>query len=199
MSSEILDACDKIVGAVTQIRAALAVGSGDWAFPVGTTDAPVEDWYCAQFHTWKGGTTGHTGLDLNLDRSPWGDVDRGFPIWAIASGQVWAVGYSPGWVGVVVIRHQHDGAPLWVRYAHLAPDITWVEGQIVAPGDQVGVIGNYTSGLGGDHLHCDMARDAFEWNWYRTPNFSWVDPVPILKAHLDPDKVDAMLRKGTDA
>jgi len=195
--NEILLSCDRIDAELGRIRTLVGVPDESWAFPVGTSEAPPEKWYCAQYHTYAGSpSAGHTGIDLNLDRSPWGDVDRGFPVWAIAKGQVTSVNHSPGWVGVVVIRHEHQGRPLWVRYAHLAPDSIVSYGQEVAPGELVGVIGNYIAGRGGDHLHFDMCRDAFSWSWYRTSGYDWVDPVPILKAHLDPDRVDAMLRKG---
>jgi murein DD-endopeptidase MepM/ murein hydrolase activator NlpD len=202
-NTEILLACDRIddqlevIGSeVKTIRTLAGMPAGAWVFPIGTEEAPAEDWYCAQYFTWDGHPeVGHTGLDLNLDRTPYGDVDRGFPVWSIAMGRVHSVGSSIGWVGVVVIEHQHEGQSLYVRYAHLAPDSIVSEGQLVTPGQLIGVIGNYIRGKGGDHLHYDMAPNKFNWWQYRTPDVGWRDPVPILKAHLPPERVDAMLER----
>lgn len=163
-----------------------------WALPVGTLQYPAARWYAAQLHTWPGP---HTGIDLNLDVAPYGDIDRGQPVFAIANGTVHQVGSSAGWVGVIVIQVQHQGAPLWVRYAHLdRASISLHPGDTVSAGQQLGVIGNYLPE--GDHLHLDIASEAFTWSWYRTASVDWIDPVPILKAHLDPAQVEAMLRRG---
>jgi murein DD-endopeptidase MepM/ murein hydrolase activator NlpD len=161
-----------------------------WVLPVGTEDFPPERWYVAQRHTQS-----HTGLDINLDEPPWGDVERGFPIFSIASGMVLEVGQSDGWLSVVVIRHQHEGDPIYVRYAHLE-SISLFEGQGVEANNVVGYLGNWKGGDGGDHLHFDMALDHFHWAAWRTPGVTWVDPVPVLKAHINPDLVDAMMRRG---
>ena len=92
---------------------------------------------------------------------------------------------------MIVIRHEHEGAPLWVRYAH-------VEGYM-EPGDAVRggrCLGDFADWpMKGDHLHIDMALDAFTREWL-DPNIRWQNPVGIFKAHLDPARVDAMLRKG---
>ena len=166
-----------------------------WHFPVGEGEYPPERWYCATWHDLTGARNGgykHTGLDLNLDVSPWGDVERAYNlgIYAIADG---VVAFSTEtWSGVpmIVIRHEHEGAPLWVRYAHLH----WgpPEGLMIKAGALLGGFANWETG---DHLHIDMALDAFTREWL-DPNIRWRDPVPILKAHLDPERVDAMLRKG---
>jgi len=166
-----------------------------WAFPVGTEQYPPEKWYCAQYHT-----ATHTGIDLNLDVSPWGDVDRGMPVGAVADGVIYAAGYSPSYLGSIILQVEHGGIPLYVRYWHLADDMifrSWQSGQSVGAGECLGHIGNYTLGAGGDHCHLDMRNQPFEPHWWFTSHpGGWLDPVPILKAHLDPVLVDAMLRKG---
>ena len=167
-----------------------------WVFPVGTAGAPVAEWYCAQYHTFNG-KTGHTGLDLNLDRAPWGDVDRGEPVYAVTAGVVESVGFSESWRGVVVLRVEHEGKPLWVRYAHLEREPVMVDaGQEVSAGYLLGRLGDYQRGAGGDHLHFDMALDAFGWNYWLTPGIRWVDPVRVLRAHLPAEWVEAMLARG---
>jgi murein DD-endopeptidase MepM/ murein hydrolase activator NlpD len=170
-----------------------------WAFPVGSEQYPLEQWYCAQYHTYDPGPppSGHTGLDLNVQVGGKGDVDRGQEVFAIAEGVVTSAGYSNehtgDWLGCVVIRVIHAGRFLWVRYGHLAREEMTREGQVVDAGDRLGALGNYTGGAGGDHLHLDAALDAFEWNWYRSNSIRWVDPLPILRAHLDGGLVDRML------
>lgn len=170
-----------------------------WAYPVGSCEYPTEEWYCAAWHDTTGAKNDgycHTGIDENVDHYPWGDVDRGQPVWAIASGTVYAAGYSNSYLGGVVIEIEHDGTPLWVRYWHLE-SCDWKPGDMIMVDDCIGHIGNYTLGAGGDHLHLDMARNPFQPHWWFTkhPDIRWIDPVPVLKAHLDPAVVDAMLKK----
>ena len=159
-----------------------------WMLPVGTEEYPPDRWYVAQFHT----PSEHTGIDINLDKAPWGDVERGFPIWAIADGVVIQVGYSSGWLGVVVVEHQHQGKPLFVRYAHLEEELAVDEGDEVVAGDLLGRLGDWRTG---DHLHFDMAGERFVWSEWLT-NRQWLDPMSVLKAHIDPSFVEAMARRG---
>ena len=165
-----------------------------WAFPVGDATYPPERWYCATWHDLTGALNGgyrHTGLDINLDVAPWGDIERmlGLQVYALAHG---VVTYSGEWSGngVCVIEHLHNGAPLWVRYAHIVPTVR--AGDMVQPGQTLGPFDNWRTG---DHLHLDMALDRFAREWLAT-GIRWVDPIPVLKAHLDPVRVDAMLRRG---
>jgi murein DD-endopeptidase MepM/ murein hydrolase activator NlpD len=174
------------------------VDADAWAFPVGEQAYPPERWYAATFHDLTGALNNgykHTGIDLNLDVSPWGDIERtlGLSVYALTVGVVEYV--TTAWSGVpmLVIRHAHDGAPLWVRYAHIVPAVKL--GDSVKAGTKIGPFANYTQGAGGDHLHLDMALDQFAREWL-DPAIRWVDPVPVLKAHLDPARVDAMLKKG---
>lgn len=166
-----------------------------WMLPVGTEEYPPDTWYSASMHDLTGRRNNgyrHTGVDLNLDVAPWGDVDRGMPVWSVADGVVDQVGRSGGWLGVVVIEHSHAGAPLYARYAHLG-EIAVSTGQAVLAGDLIGDIGNYLSG--GDHLHFDMATEWFMWREWLSGR-DWVDPVDVLKAHVDPEAVEAMIRRG---
>lgn len=202
-SVEILDEIDALVA---ELRVLLGDGdeaNGEWAYPVGTPKYPTTDWYAATLHDPTGKLNsgyGHTGIDLNVDKKPWGDVDRGQPVYAIADGVVHRVHYSTSYLGSTVIQVEHDGAPLWLRYWHLENDVnfrvvsSWTR---IEKGDLLGHIGNYTLGAGGDHLHLDAALDPFEPHWWFTyhPEVRWVDPVPILKEHLDPALVDEMLRR----
>jgi len=168
-----------------------------WAYPVGSEEFPTTMWKCDQYHLWsKANPDGHTGIDLNGDKAPYGDIDRGQPIWAIADGVVHDRGHSDGWLGVIVVKHQHDGADLYVRYAHLDPQTFQVEiGDHVNAGDLLGKLGDYRGGDTGDHLHFDMCLDKMTWSEFKTQGKRWVDPVPVLKAHLQPAVIDQMLKK----
>ena len=184
------------VNGVPYVRQQVMSETPTWHFPVGEGSYPPEKWYCATWHDLTGALNNgyrHTGIDINLDVSPWGDVERtlDLSVYAIADGVVTYA--TANWSGVpmVVIRHEHDGAPLWVRYAHvecyLAADTS------VRAGEDLGGFSDWPQR--GDHLHLDMALDEFTREWL-APNIRWVDPVPVLKAHLAPATVDAMLRKG---
>lgn len=192
------------VNTIETILEELAEPTPQWTYPAGSDEYPTRQWYCACWHDPTGVLNdgyGHTGIDLNVDRYPWGDVDRGQPVIAVTDGIIHAVGYSTNYLGGVVIRIDHAGLSLYVRYWHLEDDATfraWRPGQAVRAGDVIGHIGNYTQGAGGDHLHFDMALDPFEPHYWftRHPEVCWIDPLPILKAYLDPEIVDAMVFKG---
>jgi murein DD-endopeptidase MepM/ murein hydrolase activator NlpD len=139
---------------------------------------------------------GHTGIDLNGDRPPHGDIDRGEPVWAVAQGTVHDRGYSDGWLGVVVLLVEHEGEALYVRYGHLAPDtFTKGIGDQVKPNDLLGNLGDYQAGDTGDHLHLDTCLDPFTWHEFKTAGKRWIDPVPVLKAHLQEKVIEEMLKK----
>lgn len=169
-----------------------------WAFPVGNAEYPPEAWYAASLHDPTGVLNDgykHTGLDLNLDKAPWGDVERilGLAVYAIADGVVTYL--TDNWSGVpmIVVKHEHNGVPLWTRYAHILPTVTL--GETITAGQTIGAFANYTQGTGGDHLHFDMATDEFTREWLTT-DINWIDPVPVLKTHLNPSTVDEMLKRG---
>ena len=180
-------------GAVYVCRPMETVGPESWQFPVGDADYPPSSWYCATWHDPTGARNGgyrHTGIDINLDVAPWGDIERklGLSVYAIAPG---AVTFSVwDWYGnpMIVVRHEHEGAPLYTRYAHIVPVVK--TGRTVEAGE---LLGSFADWHTGDHLHLDMSRTAYEREWF-TPGM--IDPVPVLKAHLDPAIVEAMLRKG---
>lgn len=169
-----------------------------WQFPVGSSTYPPPEWYAATLHDQTGALNngyGHTGIDLNLDHAPWGDIDRGQPVFAVADGILHATDYSAKWLGSIVIEVIHDGAPLWLRYWHLENNTAFrAVGGVIEAGDLLGHIGNYS---GGDHLHFDAALDPFAPHWWftRHPDVRWVDPVDVLKAHLPSDIVDEMLKR----
>jgi len=165
-----------------------------WHLPVGEEMYPAEKWYCATWHDPTGVRNNgykHTGIDLNLDVSPWGDVERvlDLSIFAIADGAVHFItdnGYGPP---MIVVRHEHDGEWLYVRYGHITPAVRI--GDVISAGQRLGGFADWPKG--GDHLHFDMSRTAYTTQWF-TPGM--LDPVPVLKTHHDPAVVDAMLRRG---
>ena len=165
-----------------------------WAFPVGDADYPPARWYCATWHSPKGelnrNNYKHTGVDLNLDETPWGDVERtlGLSVSALAFGVVHFV--TQNWYGnpMVVIRHEHEGAPLYVRYAHIVPVVK--VGETVYAGTKLGPFANWRTG---DHLHLDMATAPYTTVWFPA---GMMNPVPILELHLGTGPVAEMLAKG---
>lgn len=173
-----------------------------WVLPVGTAQYPAVKWgvrgYTHDLRTTSenpnrrnGKPWPHTGYDINLDVAPYGDIERGMPVVSIAHGVVHYVTDEWSGVGLCVVCHIHDGAPLYVRYAHITVHVR--AGDIVEAGQVIGIIADYPNE--GDHLHFDMALDPFMREWI-TSNVRWIDPAPILRAHIDPALVDAMLRVG---
>ena len=168
-----------------------------WSFPVGNGQYPPERWYAATLHGKNSNYSSgfHTGIDLNLDVSPRGDIERtlGLSVYAVADGIVTYITQNWSGVPMLVINVMHDSEPLWIRYAHIIPCV--MLNQVVKPGQALGTFANWTGFGGGDHLHFDMALDPFTTEWCST-SIRWIDPVPVLKAHLDPARIDAMLRRG---
>ncbi|MBN2391747.1 MAG: peptidoglycan DD-metalloendopeptidase family protein [Anaerolineae bacterium] len=174
----------------------------DWALPVGTAQYPPLKWgvrgYTHDLRTteenpnrFNGKPHPHTGYDINLDVPPYGDVERGFPVFACAAGVVHYVTDNWSGVGMCVILHDHDGVPVWFRYAHI--DVMVRAGDAVEAGQTIGFIADWPNE--GDHLHMDAALDPFTREWI-APDIRWIDPAPILCAHIDPALVFGMLRVG---
>ena len=160
-----------------------------WQLPVGNAQYPSHMWYAATFHDVTGKRNNgykHTGLDLNLDVSPWGDVDRGQPVYAITDGIVSYITQNWSGVPMVVINHGN----IYARYAHIAPAV--FNGDRVHTGQVVGYIANWATG---DHLHFDMARSEFTREWLSS-NIEWIDPEVFLKTVIDSKQVESMLNKG---
>jgi len=177
----------------TVVRTSVEDDNG-WFFPVGDDDYPPEKWYAATVHDLTGVLNNgyrHTGLDLNLDVPPWGDVERrlGLSVYAIHDAEVVYVTDSWSGVPMLVIKTQWRGKPLWVRYGHVVPVVK--TGQGVGGGEKLGGFANWRTG---DHLHFDMALDPFTREWL-DPTIHWIDPVEVLKDTLDPHIVDEMIRR----
>lgn len=198
----------------------------EWTPPVGSERYPPPAWYVATFHDLTGKRNSgyaHTGIDLNVARPPYGDVDRGQPVFAVDGGIIYRTGYSPSYLGSVIIKVEYHGEainvqywyldsgevasdvavlepgmPLYIRYWHLDNNDTFKSLQAdVARGQCLGHIGNYKLGAGGDHLHFDMCLDPFEPHWWFTkhPTLRWIDPVLMMKWHMGPAIVDLMVSK----
>ena len=168
----------------------------EWAFPVGNATYPPADWYAATVHDPTGVLNNgyrHTGIDLNLDLYERGDVERrlGLAVYSMSDGYVSYLTQSWSGVPMLVIATSHYGKPLWIRYAHIIPTVELNEP--VKAGQTLGAFANWERGVGGDHLHLDMSLLPIEREWLTDE--PWVDPVPIMKKHLDSDKVQAMLKR----
>jgi len=172
----------------------------DWHFPIGSLKYPPEKWYIATVHDLTGKLNRgykHSGVDYNIEVLPRGDIDRGQPVHAVSSGRVYGTWHSQRNLASVVIQVNHQNAPLYVRYWHLARDTTFLNlrpNMPVTAGQTLGHLGDYKRG--GDHLHFDMALDPFHPGCWLVPAVRWVDPVTVLKYHLDPKIVEASLRIG---
>jgi len=169
-----------------------------WVLPVGyEPDYPPERWYCATLHgpstNYQSGF--HTGLDVNLG-GPFGDSERllGLAVRACTEGVVSWVGMFSG-TGTVVLKVEHEGKPLWVRYAHVTPVVR--TGEVVTPGQKLGGFADWAPSYNpqaGDHLHNDMAVFPITNHWCTPPLANWLDPVQVYKAHIDPALVDEMVK-----
>ena len=177
----------------------VALDEPRWRLPVGNDEHPAGDWYISVKHDETGALNGgyrHTGVDISMRTL--GDTDRGEPVFAITSGVVHSVGYQggKGWLGVVVLKHVHRGAPLYVRYAHLSGEIGLPNaGEQIEAGALLGVLGDYLGGDTGDHLHHDMRTEPFAWNtWFTGDAGGWVDPLEVYSHHVRAEQLSAITK-----
>lgn len=120
---------------------------------------PVRGTVTARYGEWRGSRR-HEGVDIGMLRS--------LGVKAAAGGRVVAAGYANGYSGygeVIVVRVARR---YQVVYAHLAR-VRVRKGQIVLPGQRIGVAG-CTGSCSGTHLHFEL-RDRGR------P----VDPAPYLR------------------
>jgi murein DD-endopeptidase MepM/ murein hydrolase activator NlpD len=142
------DGCDSPVGTESERR-------GDKVWPGEWTDA-------TGFAKWYGDSAGngafHTGADLNLNK-PRFNLDRGAPVYAMASGTVtWAARWGNVWRNIIIIEHDPmpNGDRVYTRYAHVENLLVGV-GDRVRRGQQICSVG-MSGGPGGNyHLHFDIS------------------------------------------
>jgi Peptidase family M23/Glycosyl hydrolase catalytic core len=138
----------------------------DWCSPVGDPNVqlyPPPPWKVIHsiltVYRYKGFDTVHSGDDINLPES----TDIGEPVRAIGAGEVVFAEDLPGggWMGLVVIRHDHDGTFTCSRYAHMK-ELKVGKGDKVKAGDIIGQVGDPTTrGVNAPfeaHLHFDIAK-----------------------------------------
>jgi murein DD-endopeptidase MepM/ murein hydrolase activator NlpD len=148
---------------------------------------PVSDWYLATKHSKK-----HSGIDINLNKSPWGDVDLGLPVYATCNGLVVFAGQAKGhkWGNVVITAgsaYVSKPSSLWGsellfwRYGHLK-EVTAAVGQVARAGDFLGTIGKGYGDQFAAHLHLDcwMGSMIAPEAWLAR-EVEWRDPLKVWK------------------
>lgn len=139
----------------------------------------MSDWYFASEHT-----SSHSGLDINLRKSPRGDVELGYPVYATCAGMVVFAGYAGGnrWGNLVVTMSIANGWMLFWRYAHLQ-DVFTDTGEVFVPaGHQIGTIGKGANNRYYAHLHLDCWRGGMTVPeaWFDR-RVTWLDPLDVWR------------------
>lgn len=178
----VAEGCDSPIGTEWERRGG-KVWPGEW------TDA-------TGYARWYGDSAGngayHTGADLNLNK-PRFNLDRGAPVYAIASGVVtWAARWGNVWRNIIIVEHDPlpDGSRIYSRYAHVENIIVGV-GQRVERGQQICAVG-MSGGPGANyHLHLDISHtDILKKKPGHWPGANraevlqhYVDPRAFIEAH----------------
>jgi murein DD-endopeptidase MepM/ murein hydrolase activator NlpD len=135
----------------------------------------------------------HAAIDI-------GNRRLGDPILATAAGRVLAVGFlthpwsdpSPTWgtgnYGGLMVVLEHPGG-LVSLYAHLARAEV-VQGQSVAAGQRIGILGETGSALDRGHLHFSIGRGS------AAGPTEWYDPAQLLEG--DDMRMPSGFRRGPD-
>lgn len=100
----------------------------------------------------------HTGADLNLNVPRW-NMDRGAPVYTVASGVVtWAGRVGDYWHNIIIVKHDPlaDGTVVYSRYAHVENMLVRT-GDRVRRGQQICVVGKSGGASGNYHLHFDIS------------------------------------------
>jgi murein DD-endopeptidase MepM/ murein hydrolase activator NlpD len=146
-----------------------------FALPV---EGPASDWYLATRHSAK-----HSGIDVNLNRKPWGDVDLGAPVMSTCNGLVVFAGQAKGrkWGNLVVTLSVWQSHLIFWRYAHLREchvDLS----QVISIGTEVGTIGKGYGEQYAAHLHLDAWAGAMiaPESWLSV-GVAWLDPIEVWK------------------
>lgn len=134
----------------------------------------------------------HPGIDINISGTS-GNADYGYPVVAIADGQVIHARRHRVWGNVVLIQHEHPVAGVfWSQYAHLAH--ICVGEQYIWAGEPVGSIGI------GDplapfmaHLHFEIRTQPLAADYWPGRNRAfiqqnYVDPVKFLNKYYAPER-----------
>jgi murein DD-endopeptidase MepM/ murein hydrolase activator NlpD len=131
---------------------------GDWPLTQAFGARPA---YYARF-----GLPAHNGIDIGC---PEGTILRA--LFAGEVSEVWFDQAGYGWY--CKLRHE-NGPELLYAHQRQAPAVS--EGDLVMPGDTLGVSGN-TGNSDGPHLHLGMRAD---WRYRQHEWRGWVDPTPYL-------------------
>jgi murein DD-endopeptidase MepM/ murein hydrolase activator NlpD len=166
-----------LVGATVGAQAASAQ-TGGAAPPGGTTTTPPSTGTTAQIfpvagpHTFGGGfgapRSGHSHQGQDIMAA------CGTPLVSVSRAKVKWVSFQKLAGNYVVIRNKklHQD----YMYAHLAARASVVKGQIVQPGQQLGIVGET-----GDATACHLHFELWLGKWYR--GGYPVDPMPYLQTY----------------
>lgn len=128
----------------------------------------------------------HPGIDINLAGTS-GDADLGYPVVAVAEGEIAHVGQHRVWGWIVLIEHPRLARSLgyfrlFTQYAHLL-HVAVSKGQYVWPGEPVGSVGK------GDPARPFAAHLHFEVRKADLPADYWPgsDKAAIQRNYLDPE------------
>jgi murein DD-endopeptidase MepM/ murein hydrolase activator NlpD len=118
------------------------------------------------------------------DDAEYQDVTGIVPVHSIKEGQVVSASWVSGYGGLIIIRHQINGAPHLVLYGHLDPNSLLPIGTTVARGQQIGQLGvGYSTQTDGErrHLHfAILAGNTIDYRGYATTQAglsAWIDPL----------------------
>lgn len=138
-----------------------------------------EDWYVLPDGEWGNRASWrdyppHAGVDYNVAGGSFGKTIR-----AIANGTIRGKGWHGAYGNRVWIEHD-DG--MWSHYAHMHNPSSKYNGNRVAAGDPIGIVGDTGSGSNGAHLHMELAHSQ----WACNDGNQSIDPIVFINNNDTP-------------
>lgn len=125
----------------------------------------------------------HTGTDFEIEDF---EKDRDVEVYAVCGGKVRFSGFAAGYGGALVQQCTLKGEPVNVIYGHLSTQGLPLEGETLAQGQKIGVLGaDRSTDTDGSrkHLHLTIHRGT------ELVMFGYVQTEAELKNFIDPQTV----------
>lgn len=147
--------------------------------------------YITSLYGWRNynGFNMHRGLDIS--------APSGSSIISMWNGVVLEKGYNNDYGNYIIIQTIINGKPHNIVFMHMNTPSTWNQGDYIAPGSEIGQVGNTANPPVGIHLHIELRTSGGNtYGWDENHNPTSVNPSIALNPYyghpsiMTPDKIE---------